>query len=310
MRAVILILIVVILAIIAAIATGFLDINQIRGAQAPEITATHNGVSPRAARRRRSMSRPARSRSAAKADDGEGAGARGPEAAAEPGRRGDQQRAIVTSTADRRGRSASRRADELSRCRRRCAARSTLPAKRPRPAKCRSARWSRCGEEIVAEARNAMRGSIDPTAHAEMEAIRAAADEARHLAARRMHLVGDAGAVRDVRGGDRRSRGSRRCASPPRTPRAAAWSTARASSPSRPAITGPTCSAGSARRKRPSCCAASSPSGASRGTARAGSRPGGWRPSGLGRRRDCRAARSRQARATRSAPWRRRAPAR
>ena len=31
------------------------------------------------------------------------------------------------------------------------------------------------GEEIVAEARNAMRNSLDPTAHAEMEAIRAAA---------------------------------------------------------------------------------------------------------------------------------------
>jgi tRNA(Arg) A34 adenosine deaminase TadA len=31
------------------------------------------------------------------------------------------------------------------------------------------------GEEIVAEARNAMRGSSDPTAHAEMVAIRAAA---------------------------------------------------------------------------------------------------------------------------------------
>src|SRR5205085_5474475 len=32
------------------------------------------------------------------------------------------------------------------------------------------------GEEIVSESRNAMRGSLDPTAHAEMEAIRAAAD--------------------------------------------------------------------------------------------------------------------------------------
>ena len=30
------------------------------------------------------------------------------------------------------------------------------------------------GDEIIAEARNAMRGSNDPTAHAEMEAIRAA----------------------------------------------------------------------------------------------------------------------------------------
>jgi tRNA(Arg) A34 adenosine deaminase TadA len=33
-----------------------------------------------------------------------------------------------------------------------------------------------CGEEIVAEARNAMLGSVDPTAHAEMVAIRAAAE--------------------------------------------------------------------------------------------------------------------------------------
>lgn len=32
------------------------------------------------------------------------------------------------------------------------------------------------GEQIVAEARNAMRGSLDPTAHAEMVAIRAAAE--------------------------------------------------------------------------------------------------------------------------------------
>ena len=44
MRAVILILVVVILAIVAGIATGFLNINQIRGAKAPEITATRNGV--------------------------------------------------------------------------------------------------------------------------------------------------------------------------------------------------------------------------------------------------------------------------
>jgi tRNA(adenine34) deaminase len=31
------------------------------------------------------------------------------------------------------------------------------------------------GDEVIAERRNAMRGSLDPTAHAEMEAIRAAA---------------------------------------------------------------------------------------------------------------------------------------
>jgi tRNA(Arg) A34 adenosine deaminase TadA len=32
------------------------------------------------------------------------------------------------------------------------------------------------GDEIIAEARNAMRGSVDPTAHAEMVAIRQAAE--------------------------------------------------------------------------------------------------------------------------------------
>jgi tRNA(Arg) A34 adenosine deaminase TadA len=32
-------------------------------------------------------------------------------------------------------------------------------------------------DQIVAEARNAMRGSLDPTAHAEMKAIRAAAEK-------------------------------------------------------------------------------------------------------------------------------------
>ena len=32
-----------------------------------------------------------------------------------------------------------------------------------------------CGEQVVAETRNTMRGSSDPTAHAEIEAIRAAA---------------------------------------------------------------------------------------------------------------------------------------
>jgi hypothetical protein len=44
MRAVLLILILVVAAVLIAIGTGFLDINQIRGAQAPEITTTSNGV--------------------------------------------------------------------------------------------------------------------------------------------------------------------------------------------------------------------------------------------------------------------------
>jgi hypothetical protein len=44
MRALIFILIVIVLAIIAALATGFLDINQIRGARAPQLSTTSNGV--------------------------------------------------------------------------------------------------------------------------------------------------------------------------------------------------------------------------------------------------------------------------
>ena len=44
MRAIILILVLAILAIIAAVATGFLDINQVRGGKAPQISATHNGI--------------------------------------------------------------------------------------------------------------------------------------------------------------------------------------------------------------------------------------------------------------------------
>ena len=44
MRTIILILIVAVLIVIGAIATGFLNISQTRPAQAPEVSATHNGV--------------------------------------------------------------------------------------------------------------------------------------------------------------------------------------------------------------------------------------------------------------------------
>jgi hypothetical protein len=45
MRAVIFILIIAVLLIVAAIATGFLNIRQIRGGQAPQVAASRNGVS-------------------------------------------------------------------------------------------------------------------------------------------------------------------------------------------------------------------------------------------------------------------------
>jgi hypothetical protein len=47
MRALIFILIIIVLVIIAGLATGFLDINQIRGARAPQISATRNGITAR-----------------------------------------------------------------------------------------------------------------------------------------------------------------------------------------------------------------------------------------------------------------------
>jgi hypothetical protein len=44
MRAIIFILILVVIVVIAGITTGFLDINQLRGAKAPQIAATSNGI--------------------------------------------------------------------------------------------------------------------------------------------------------------------------------------------------------------------------------------------------------------------------
>lgn len=44
MRAIIFILIIAVIVVIAGLATGYLDINQIRGARAPQIAATGNGI--------------------------------------------------------------------------------------------------------------------------------------------------------------------------------------------------------------------------------------------------------------------------
>lgn len=44
MRGLILILILLVVAVIAAIATGFLNIDQTRGAEIPQVTVTDNGV--------------------------------------------------------------------------------------------------------------------------------------------------------------------------------------------------------------------------------------------------------------------------
>lgn len=47
MRVILFIIILIVVAIILALATGFLDINQIRGARAPQVSATRNGVTAR-----------------------------------------------------------------------------------------------------------------------------------------------------------------------------------------------------------------------------------------------------------------------
>jgi hypothetical protein len=44
MRAILLVLILAVVAIIAAVASGFLNINQVRGARAPDIAAGRDGV--------------------------------------------------------------------------------------------------------------------------------------------------------------------------------------------------------------------------------------------------------------------------
>jgi hypothetical protein len=44
MRAILFVLIIGLIVVIAAVATGFLDISQIRGAKAPQVSATRNGI--------------------------------------------------------------------------------------------------------------------------------------------------------------------------------------------------------------------------------------------------------------------------
>ena len=44
MRAILFLLIVVVLVLLAGVATGFLDINQIRGAKAPAVSASSKGI--------------------------------------------------------------------------------------------------------------------------------------------------------------------------------------------------------------------------------------------------------------------------
>ena len=44
MRALLFILIIAVVAVLVAVGTGFLNISQIRGARAPEVSATRNGV--------------------------------------------------------------------------------------------------------------------------------------------------------------------------------------------------------------------------------------------------------------------------
>ena len=49
MRALILILVLAVIVLIVAVATGFVDINQIRGARAPDISTTANGLTAKGA---------------------------------------------------------------------------------------------------------------------------------------------------------------------------------------------------------------------------------------------------------------------
>ena len=70
------------------------------------------------------------------------------------------------------------------------------------PARCRSARSSSAATRSSARAINRPISQHDPTAHAEMIALRAAAALQRQLPPDRHHAVRDAGTLRDVRGCD------------------------------------------------------------------------------------------------------------
>jgi hypothetical protein len=114
---------------------------------------------------------------------------------------------------------------------------------------------------IVGRGRNRREVDGDPTAHAEVVAIREAAD-ARDVAARRMHALRHARAVHDVCRRDRavahRDARLRRGRREGRRGRVALRHGAR---PAAPAHGRRSC-AGSSPRSRPRCCGTSSPSGA------------------------------------------------
>src|SRR5215218_11187542 len=124
MRAVILVLILAVVALIIAIQTGFLDIRQTRSAEAPEVSANGAGVTAT----------------------------------------GGLARAMMTAGFPLPP--PMRRALDL-------AAEAAAAGEVPVGA------VITLNGKIVAEARNAMRGSLDPTAHAEMVAIREAAARLR-----------------------------------------------------------------------------------------------------------------------------------
>ena len=84
--------------------------------------------------------------------------------------------------------------------------------------------------EVIATAGNRTLTDRDPTAHAELLAIRQAAGAARQRAAGRLRPLRHAGAVHDVRRRRSRSRGSGGCISARSIRKAARWSPACGSS--------------------------------------------------------------------------------
>ena len=117
--------------------------------------------------------------------------------------------------------------------------------------------------EVIAARHNERELAGDPTAHAEILALRDAARRRRTLAPRRLHARRHARAVRDVRR-RRRQRPRRRasCSAPP-TPRRAPWA---ASTTCRRTAAEPPAARHGRRpcgRMRRACCDRSSPSGAS-----------------------------------------------
>ena len=184
-----------------------------------------------------------------------GAGQAAPARWTGQGRRGEQRRGISTGRAKRRGISTGR-AERGSPTTRPCCGPWSWPPQ--------AQEWGAdvpvgavvldADGRVIGGARQRARGAGDPTAHAEVLALRAAAAVHGAVAAERLHARGHAGAVHDVRRRDRAVPGRRGWSSARGTRRPARWARCGTSYGTGGSTTGPRSSAECWPRSARRCC--------------------------------------------------------